>query len=241
MHRFFVSPECINQSAVVISGKQAYQIKEVLRLQTGDRITVLDNTGSLYKVNLINITRETVMGEVVETECCPNEPTVQITLYQALLKSDKFEMVLQKGTEIGISRFVPIICERSVAKVPSNSRIERWQRILMESAEQSRRGIIPELEPPTDFRQVCKEIDGFTLMPWEQEYNKGIKAAMIDNGANRIINIIVGPEGGFSHEEVQYAQSAEVIAVTLGNRILRAETAGLVTATIVLYELGELE
>jgi len=240
MHRFFIPPDWINDERVVIAGNQAHQIKDVLRLKVGDQITVLDNTGLEYRVSLVDITKGMATGKVLECRCCPNEPGVEIILYQAVLKGNKFDFVLQKCTEIGVAGFVPILCERCVAGSPSGTRIDRWHQIIIEAAEQSSRGKIPLLYPALDFRQACEDAKGFSLLPWEEEGNRGIKMAITDaRDANRL-NVFIGPEGGFTRGEVDFAGSRGIMPVTLGKRILRAETAGSVAAVAILYERDEL-
>ncbi|PIU55054.1 MAG: 16S rRNA methyltransferase [Chloroflexi bacterium CG07_land_8_20_14_0_80_51_10] len=243
MHRFFILPACVDRDRIIISGRQAHQLKEVLRLKVGDQIIVLDDSGFEYQVKLVDIKNTSAIGEVAGRYPCPNEPSVEITLYQALLKSNKFDLVLQKCTEIGVVRFVPVICERCIAGGPSSSRIGHWQRIIVEAAEQSGRGRIPNLHPVAGFEEACEGTDGFALLPWEGEEVLGIKAALggwAFGDGNAKLSIFVGPEGGFSPQEVELARSRGIVPVTLGKRILRAETAGLVASAAILYEYGEL-
>lgn len=240
MHRFFVPSEWIDRDKVVFSSSQARQLREVLRLKAGDRITVLDNSGLEYQVNIVDIKHNLAEGEVVECYPYTNEPEVEITLYQALLKGKKFDLVLQKCTEIGVIGFVPVICERCIASIPSKSRVTRWQRIIIEAAEQSGRGRVPILHPPADFKQACEAVRGFSLLPWETGESRGIKAAIRNIGHVKHVNIFIGPEGGFEPDEVEFARSRGILPVTLGKRILRSETAGMVTASAILYEYGEL-
>jgi len=238
MHRFFIPPERIDKGNVSITGGQAHQMREVLRLKSGDRVVVLDNSGMEYQVELRDITRERVYGKVIEQGLCQNEPEIKITLYQTLLKHDKFELVLQKCTEVGVSRFVPIICERCVVDVPSQSRFDRWRKILTEAAEQSKRGKTPDLDQAIDLKQACEEVDGLSLMPWEQEAGDGIKSTIKKFVDEKHVNIFIGPEGGFTPDEVEFARGKGIIPITLGKRILRAETAGVVTTSILMYEFG---
>jgi 16S rRNA (uracil1498-N3)-methyltransferase len=243
MHRFFVPEEWIQGDRVIISGRQAHRLREVLRLEVGARIVVLDGSGLEYLVELLDITAGRVTTEVVKCYHCRNEPRIQVTLYQALLKGSSFDLVLQKCTEIGVAGFVPIICERCIADSPSPSRVNRWERIITEAAEQSGRGIIPRLNPVACFEEACGEADGFSLLPWESEEHMGIKAALQDgslaNGTARL-NVFVGAEGGFSTREVELARNKGLLPVTLGKRILRAETAGMAAVAAILYEYGEL-
>jgi len=242
MHRFFILPEWIDQDRVVIRGKQVHQLRDVLRLTEGDRILVLDNTGWEYEVELKKVTRGQVEGTVLGKSSV-TEPRTRIILYQALLKGEKFGFILQKGTELGVAGFVPILCERCVAGHPedvSDRKLDRWRRIIAEAAEQSRRGKLPSLEPVLPFEQACQLAMGFSLLAWEGEKTLGLRAAL--QGQNLpSVNIFIGPEGGFSPSEVEFARSCGILPITLGSRVLRAETAGLVAATVVFYEYGDLD
>jgi 16S rRNA (uracil1498-N3)-methyltransferase len=246
MHRFFIPPQWIDQDRVVIKGKQVHQLRNVLRMAKGDRILVLDNSGWQYEVELRSVEREQVEGIVREKSLSLSEPGTQIILYQALLKGEKFEFILQKGTELGISSFVPMVCERCVtglAEDVGDKKLSRWQRIIAEAAEQSRRGKLPLLEPVLPFEQACQSAAGLSLLAWEGEHALGLRAALRGQKAKDTssVNLFIGPEGGFSPAEVEFAQAYGVQPITLGSRVLRAETAGLVAATAVLYECGDLD
>ena len=243
MHRFFLPPDWIAKGTVVITGKLVHQIRNVLRLGAGDLITVLDNSGWEYEVELQKVDSTGVEGRIISKSQSVTEPYTKITLYQALLKGSNFEFVLQKCTEIGVTSFVPLICERCVAGKPDGKRLSRWKSILTEAAELSRRGKLPALQSPTGFTEACKSASGISLLPWEGGKVRGIGDVLRSHRKIRndpAINIFVGPEGGFSHREVEYARSCGIVPVSLGRRILRAETAGLVAAAITLYEFGDL-
>lgn len=240
MHRFFVDPETLRGDRVILPAPQAHQIRNVLRLRVGSAILVLDNSGAEYEVVLRQVDKQQVVGEAVAKRPCPNEPTVHLTLYQALMKRDKFEWVLQKGTEIGVSRFVPLVTQRSL--VQNNdikaSKQTRWHKIITEAAEQSRRGCIPELHPPQTLAQALADHPTHPgLIAWEEAEEITLRQALSGEERPSRISLFIGPEGGFAAEEVEAAQAAGVQAITLGKRILRAETAALVASALVLYEL----
>jgi len=244
MHRFFLPPDWIAEGTVVIIGKLVHQIRNVLRLGASDHITVLDNSGWEYEVELQKLDSAKVEGKVISKSLAAGEPRTKITLYQALLKGSNFEFVLQKCTEIGVAGFVPLICERCVAGEPDSKRLSRWRSIIREAAEVSRRGKLPVLQNPTSLTEACKSASGISLIPWEEEKARGIGDVLRSHRKIRndsAINIFVGPEGGFSRSEVEFARSCGIVPVSLGHRILRAETAGLVAATITLYEFGDLD
>ncbi len=246
-HRFFVSPDQIDGSRLTLDGSQARQIHNVLRMRAADHILALDNSGWQYDVCLDSVASDRVIGEIVSKTSAAGEPRAKVTLYQALLKKDNFEWVLQKGTEIGISSFVPMITKRCVVRQERIKpvKIDRWQRIINEAAEQSGRGQLPFLSPPLMFAEVLRETAAFdmVLVPWERETGRGLAQAVREAVGERPprIAILIGPEGGFDDEEIEQAVAAKAQPVTLGSRILRAETAALVAATLALSALGELD
>lgn len=243
MHRFFISKDCFEQDKVIISGEPLHQIGYVLRLKPADRIIVLDNSGWEFEVEIERITKEQALGKVVNKQRGQGEPTTKITLYQALLKADKFELVLQKAVELGVTAIVPFISERCVVKKPSESKIERWQKIIQEAAEQSERSILPTLHPVISLTKACQTTKQPSLLMWEEEKNIGLKQALQNPPFNTAptINLFIGPEGGFPEIEVALAKKHGIFIASLGRRILRAETAGLSAISAILYEKGEME
>ena len=153
MHRFFVPPQWINKQKVTLVDEIAHQIKHVLRMGPGRKIIVLDNTGMEYYVDLVHVTRNVAVGEIFEQGQSENEPQLKLSLYQGTLKAQKFELVLQKGTELGVHEFIPVISEYSVLSDVEavDKKQERWARIIREAAEQSGRAIMPVLRPATMF------------------------------------------------------------------------------------------
>lgn len=253
MHHFFVDPGAIRGNAVTLTGQQAHQVARVLRLRPGERLIVLDGSGSEIEVQLESVDPAQVRAVVVGRRASRAEARARITLCQAVLKGDHFEWVLQKGTELGIVEFVPLLCERSIVRDPEAvaKKRARWEAILQEAAEQSHRGRRPVLRPPLSFGDACVELGragGLKLIPWEEEAQTSLRAvlrAAMPAGSpiqadDAAIHLVIGPEGGFSREEIDLAREHGLVPVTLGPRILRAETAGLVAAAAILYELGDL-
>ena len=247
MHRFFVPASWLEKEKANISGPLVHRLRSVLRLTDGDHVILLDNSGWEHEMEITSVSSQRIEGQVVHRALAPGEPRTKITLYQALLKLKKFEWVLQKGTELGLIGFVPIISERcmigSLDDI-SKTKMERWWRILMEAAEQSRRGRLPSLRAAMLFPAACEDgaRAGLTLIPWEEEAEQSLSSIL--RAAEQppfSINLFIGPEGGFTSQEVAQAQRYGAVPITLGPRILRAETAGLVAATAILYEFGDLE
>lgn len=235
MHHFFVSD--IRQDQAVFSDEQAHQIGRVLRLRPGERVMVLDNAGWQYEAELAEVGRR-VTAVLHARQPATNEPTSHLTLFQAVLKRDNFEWVLQKGTEIGVTRFVPLITERTVAHPPH--KLDRWQRILTEAAEQSRRGRIPQLAEPVRLADAWAEAQAaeLALLPWEGAAQETLAAALAGKRPSTIA-MLIGPEGGWTDDEVGNGRARGLIPVTLGPRILRAETAAIVSAALTMQLIGE--
>lgn len=247
MHRFFIPPAWIRGEIVLLGDDVAHQLRHVLRLRPGARIVVLDDRGWEYEVELLTVEHKAARGTICERRPAGGEPAVQVTLAQALLKKDNFEWVLQKGTEIGVTRFVPLITARTVAAGDegiSPAKRERWARIVREAAEQSRRGALPVIEAPSTLSAALNSLSAdLMLIAWEEERATSLRdtlAPLREVDAPQV-TIFVGPEGGFTAEEVAQAQACGAVAVSLGARILRAETAATAAALLVLYELGALE
>jgi len=242
MHRFFVQREAITENRVALEGEQARQITRVLRLKSGDHIIVLDNTGYEYETEIAEVSAELVDGKITEKRKGNGEPAVSVMLFQSVMKQDKFELVLQKGTELGAAGFWPFISERSIAGEPSEGKITRWQNIIREAAEQSRRSLVPPLYPPVSFELVCKPSPIPGLILWEGEKSYGLSQAL--NSAYfkdaQLLRVFVGPEGGFTSAEIHLAMKNDVVPVSLGKRILRTETAGLAALSAIMYDKGEL-
>ncbi len=244
MQRFFIPGDWIKNNQVVLGGEVVHQIRNVLRLAPDDAITLLDNTGWEYEAIITDIAKDRVEAKVAHKSFSQTEPRTRFTLYQAILKKTRFEFALQKCTELGIANFVPILCQRCVA-IWNPSNLQRWQQIIREAAEQSQRGRLPTLHKPVNFIDACSRASTNSFVAWEGECDTGIrellkkelKGGRINKSA---INLFIGPEGGFTPQEIEKARGMGVTPLSLGRRVLRAETAGLVAASIIFYELGDL-
>lgn len=242
MHRFFVPREWVQGGEARLEGAQARQIARVLRGRRGDRLVLLDNTGWEYYVELQSISDDLVLAALLERRKASPEPGISITLYQGSLKGKKQDWVFQKGTEAGTAVFVPLLCDRCVALPSEGTDGDRWARIIREAAEQCGRGRLPQLLPPRSFQQACQEAPRPSFLLSESPEAPSFKAVLRETFQKgpRQVSIFVGPEGGFEASEVALAEENGLIPVSLGPRIFRAETAGLVAATILLYESGDL-
>lgn len=241
MHRFFVLPEEIQNNEVRFSASVSRQISRVLRLKTGERVIVLDNSGYEMQTDVAEIDEGGCSGRIVSRELCKAEPRVKLLMILSVTQRDKFEWMLQKCTEVGATAFLPVITSRSLSQKKNDviSKYPRWKMILREAAEQSGRGIIPQLLDAGMFDEVIGNVAAeypLRLIAWEGEHQKNLDDLLIDRNQRKIA-VMIGPEGGFSEAEVEQANKAGFHPVTLGKRILRMETAAVVAAALVLHEV----
>lgn len=246
MHKFFIPVENFCDDQVIINGDDVKHIYKVLRLSNGDRISVNNCKGKEFIGEIANINKECVTVNILEEIQLNNESPVSITLYQGLPKSSKMDFIVQKSVEIGLTAIVPVVTERVISKsdVSEFKKTDRWVRIALEACKQCKRSVIPQVSSPINFDDMLQRIDSADLIvvPYENEENFGIRTMLreINKPGIKSIAVIIGPEGGFEEEEILKLKSAGAYIVTLGPRILRTETAGLVTASILMYELGDL-
>ncbi|HHV15884.1 MAG TPA: 16S rRNA (uracil(1498)-N(3))-methyltransferase [Gelria sp.] len=246
MHRFFISPENIKENIVYIDPEEARHI-EVLRLTAGDTVMFFDGTGREYQVRLEGWESGILTGQIIHTGFGESEPALKLYLAQGIAKGDKMDTIIQKSVEIGVSAIYPVSCERSVVRLSGEKapkRVQRWQSITREACKQCRRNLIPQVMPVMDFFTLLEKIgDKPAIMLYENEDKISLKSLLhkhfIETDGQELF-LLIGPEGGFSPQEVEVASQQGVYTASLGPRILRTETAGLVAASIILYEYGEL-
>ena len=243
MPKYFTEPENIKDGFIEIFYDEAKHILNVMRMEIGDTLTICDGQSNDYLCRICETGKNCLKAKIEETTKSESEPKTKITLYQGLPKSDKMELIIQKCVEIGVCRIVPVITERAAVKIEKGAKedkkTERWQKIAESAAKQSGRGIIPAVERPMKFKDAIEEAvkNGEAIIPYENEKDRGLKE-FVKNSKAENIGIFIGPEGGFDTKEIEFAVENGVMSVTLGKRILRTETAGIVTSAIVLYELG---
>ena len=233
------------QSELDLPAEVAHQVRDVLRLGVGATVQLLDGRGGEYAATVVASDRKRVLARVgVRTEGAA-EPAIRVVLYQGMLKAAKFELVLQKGTELGVAAFMPLLTERAIAtsEASGDARRLRWRRILAEAIEQCGGTRLPELAQPCGLATalVDRPADCINLFPWEEEREQALRPALLEAVASRgglahvrEVRIFIGPEGGFSTVEAALARRHGALIVTLGPRILRAETAAIVAAALVL-------
>jgi 16S rRNA (uracil1498-N3)-methyltransferase len=245
MHRFFVQPDNILGDEVVLSGSDVSHIRTVLRLQEGSRIQVLDGLGNRYFVQLTSVQSREVRGRVESKEVFQTESPLSIHMGMALLKGNKFDSVLRKSVELGVGHVSPLKTDRSiirVAQTEAGKKTARWQKIAREAARQSGRSRLPEVAPAIQtVAEFCQDnrTAELKLIFWEEEEACRLKDVSATKPP-RSIAFLSGPEGGFSSEEIETARQNGFQSVTLGPRILRAETAPIVILSILQNRWGDL-
>lgn len=240
MPRFFV-PE-VQGEHILILGEDARHISLSLRMRAGEKLTVCDGKGNDYLCRILTLSRESVALQVEEKQPSPGEPEVKITLFQALSKGDKMEVIVQKAVELGVFEIVPLLTSRCVVRADRESfekKRQRLGRIALEAAKQCGRGIIPQVRPLVDLQELCGLLGGFdqTLFFYE---NATRKLSSIPLSGVHTLGIVVGAEGGFDGEEAEEIVQSGALAASLGGRILRCETAPIAALGAILYALKEM-
>lgn len=244
MQRYFVDRDQIKENQIIIVGDDVHHIRNVMRFRKGANIVCVDGQGNDYLTEIVELAKEAVQCQIIKMMPSTGEAKLKIALAQALPKGDKWEWILQKGTELGVTTFYPFMSERTLVKIRPEKLAKkqiRWKRIVKEAAEQAHRGIIPEIYPPLHW-------DAFLSLLKKQSnawiaYEKGgkpFRTCLEGQPDQSSALLIIGPEGGFSPVEIEEAKKAGAIPVTLGPRILRTETASIVGLSCLLYAHGEL-
>ncbi|CFX99119.1 Ribosomal RNA small subunit methyltransferase E [Syntrophomonas zehnderi OL-4] len=248
MYRFFVEPENISGLQVYINAEQTHHIEKVLRLKIGNIIRVFDGQNHEYEIRLIGKENESLKGEIIQEIKRHAEAPLFLSLVQGISKGDKMENIIQKAVEIGVGEIYPLISQYTVVKMEQErigKKKQRWQSIAREACKQCCRNRIPAIHNPITFSQMLDLTQGYpAILLYEGEDQRGLKSVLREKAptflsASRTF-LIIGPEGGFSPEEAAQAKANNIITAGLGPRILRTETAGIVAASIVLYELADL-
>lgn len=245
MHRFFVDKGSISTAgkSIQIMGGDVNHIKNVLRLKAGDDILISDGDGTDYQCTIAEIATDNVIADIADVFRNVAELPVKITLFQGMPKSDKLEFVIQKAVELGVVEIVPVFTKRTVVKLDekkAQKKLERYNTIAMAAGKQSGRGAVPIVKDFMTFQQAVEYADNLdmTIIPYEEakgiDYSKEVIKSIY---GNKSLGIFIGAEGGFANEEVELARSHGAKCITLGNRILRTETAGLAILSIIMFEL----
>ena len=243
MHRFFVEPSQIKEKEIIITGPDVNHIRNVLRMRTGEEVLVSNGQGTDFHCKLTDICEASVTASMMWRLDGNAELPCPITLFQGLPKGDKLEWIIQKCVELGAVRIVPMRTRRAVVKLDAKkeqARQKRWTGISKSAAKQSGRGMVPKIGPVLDFSQAVREAAELDvcLIPYElaedMEHTREICSAI---RPGQSVGILIGPEGGFEEAEVAEAIEAGAKPITLGQRILRTETAGMALISVLAYLL----
>ena len=246
MPKFFVEPGKVSENKIIIDTDDVNHIRRVLRLKEDDVIEVSDTTGMDYMAVIEEMTEKSVICKITESRKSDTESNLRVTLFQGIPKGSKMDYIIEKTTELGIFRIVPVMMSRCVVKLENakaeQKKQERWQKIAVAAAKQSGRGIIPQIEMPVtlpEALEMMKQSD-LALVPYECEASNRLKPELQANTDAVNISILIGPEGGIDPAEVSKIHEADIKTVTLGKRILRTETAGEAVLAMIMYELGDI-
>ena len=246
LRRFFVEEIRIDDGTCVISGSEAKHISTVLRMRAGDRFILMDDRGSRFQAVIEAVSPKGVRAVLEKPLPNPPPSPVHITLCQALTKSRAMDSLLQKTSELGVDHIVPFYSERTTVEYEKErlvNKMRHWHEIAISAAKQCGRGIPVVIDPPVLFRTVIEkwgELNALKVVLWEEEESKDLKSALRSSTPSPNFVGIIGPEGGFSREEISSAGAAGFVPVSLGKRILRADTAAITMVAVVQYEWGDL-
>ena len=246
MPRFFVKEENVFEDFLIIDGEDAHHIARVLRMKEGQALTVCDFFNTEYRCEIEELSGEAIKARILEKGAAQSEPPYEITLYMALPKGDKMELIVQKAVELGVSRIVPFSSAFTVVKLDEKGgakKTERWQKIAKAAAEQCGRGCIPQVERVLTFKEALADCgargagegESISFVCYEKEDGLTLPTLLGGGQIPRCISFFVGSEGGFSSKEIEAATEAGVVSVGLGKRILRCETAPLFVLSALCY------
>jgi len=237
---FYAPPAQIVNDQIELTGDEHTHCAKVLRKVVGDQLTVVDGEGHAFDGEIHAVEKQRTVIRILNRREAVGEPKARLTLAQALPKSNRFDWLVEKGTEIGISEFIPLRCERSETTANA-SKCKRWRRLALAAMKQSCRSVLPIIESEKSFLEICSAASKFDFALLAEEGSVSVLDELEKyRGKNALGLVIVGPEGGFSETELQAAANSGIQFFSLGRRRLRAETAGLVAATVVLSTLDEL-
>jgi 16S rRNA (uracil1498-N3)-methyltransferase len=245
MSVFFVPPQCVTSSTISITGDLLIHIKDSLRIAIGETLWFGDGHGTRYRAKITDVSKRAVTGHILETVQEPSRRIPRLILGQSLLKGEKMDWVIQKATELGVDELIPIESRHSVVQLKADRvdhQLVRWQRIAIEAVQQSEQWHVPTIVPPQSLAALLtgRATRTLTLMLAERREGKSLQTVELPQDMTNSVLILIGPEGGWNKEEVQIAEQAKVVPITLGQQILRAETAAIATISILQSRLGKL-
>lgn len=246
MPRLFVPADCVEGTTVRLSGQQARRAFHVLRLREGDPVRILDGEGMEHEARVCLSSSHEVAAEIMSSRRCGSEPVTRVTLLQAIPKGTRMDLVVEKCTEIGVHRIVPIITDRTVVRPDrqsAESRQRRWREIARQATEQCGRNTVPDVAAPARFPEALSRLGNQDACVVLSECGAvaSLAKALGEVSPSSSVALLVGPEGGFTEDERQCAVGHSFVPVGLGSRILRSETAGIVAVALTLWLTGNLQ
>ncbi|MCP3944153.1 MAG: 16S rRNA (uracil(1498)-N(3))-methyltransferase [Desulfobacteraceae bacterium] len=243
MQKFLISEECLDNNKAVIKGQDAKHIYKVLRLKIGDHIPLTDGKGMDYEGKILTIAPDLIQLNLTKGHHSKTESSLHITVCCAMLKDKKMDMVIKHLTQLGIVEWVPFFCERSIPTPDSKrllKRTERWDTIVKESIKQCQRSRLVSICTPKNFQELLDLSDNFhqKIAFWEKSSHPLTQLPPAPSDSRVII--LIGPEGGFTDEEISLAQAKGFEAYTLGPRVMRAETAAICATSLIQHLLGDI-
>jgi 16S rRNA (uracil1498-N3)-methyltransferase len=238
MHCFFIDPNQAAGESIVLTGPEAHHLINVLRMAPGQAIELFDGSGLRLMCTITAIKHGTVILQV-DQRTVDRPPAAPLTLAQAMLKGKKMDFLIQKATELGVHSFQPLLTRFCEKKTHNSRQAERWQRIMLEACKQCGRALPMEIREPLPLDRCEFDRESSLLMPWEDEQSRPLSPALLRR--DRPVWLLIGPEGGFHDAEAALARKLGFTTVSLGSRILRAETAALACISIVQYLCGEFD
>ncbi len=252
MSRFYVSPESVKGEKIYVEKEESHHIVDVMRLREGDAVTVFDGTGKEYRGTIASTENKRVIIDVTDVNSVSKKQTVSISLAQAIPKKDKMDLIIQKATELGVEEILPVESARTVVKPKGERRqrkIERWQKIVVEASKQCGRTELPKVREIVRFDAILDYIPkcDLVIMPSLSKKAISLKSVLPPKADQpqaeenvtkpKKILVIIGPEGGFSEDEIARAAEKGAVLVSLGNLTLRSDTAAIATLSIINYHL----
>ncbi len=255
MPRLYLPITHITDNKISITGDKVHYLYSVLRCTEGDELVIFDGEGNCFKTKIIKSGRKEVTAEVIANFPCENESHINITLVQGLLKGEKMDLVIQKATELGVTDIVPVITRRS--QLRETRKISRWRKIAEEASRQSGRSVVPVIHEAVEFSDflsasgslhglIFYEEEGMRLSEAVSSFKGTVldlpqgRSAGVESGLSQNILIAIGPEGGFTKEEIDMTREKGLIVTSLGKRILRAETAAISAVSLIQFLLGDM-
>ncbi len=246
MHRFYVTPNQMNMDEITITGPDVNHIKNVLRMKQGEEIVICNGQGKDCYCIISKMSETAIIADIKSKKDTKAELKTRITLFQGLPKKDKMELIIQKAVELGVYEIIPVITKRVVVKLEDKKKeekkLERWQAIAEGAAKQSGRGMIPRVRHFMTYQEAITAASGMelALVPYENAMGMQNTRNIMSNLNNlNSVGVLIGPEGGFEDSEIELAKANKIIPITLGNRILRTETAGLATLSMMVLHIEE--